>query len=72
MIDIFLMQVTRMTIELENCECTVYNGNYTQYIKQKALNREIQQKHFDLQQKEIAKMEAFIEQQKAYGIERKI
>ena len=68
----FLDAVTNMTIELENCECTVYNGNYTQYIKQKSLNREIQQKHFDQQQKEIAKMEAFIEQQKRWNREKNI
>ena len=68
----FLDAVTNVTIELENCECTVYSGNYTQYIKQKALNQELQQRHFDNQQKEIAKMEAFIEQQKRWNREKNI
>lgn len=68
----FLDVVTNKTIEIENCECTVYNGNYSSFVKQKAANREIQQKHFELQQKEISRMEAFIEQQKRWNREKNI
>lgn len=68
----FLDAVTTKTIEIENCECKVYNGNYTAYIKQKAIDREIQLKHYELQQKEIARMEAFIEQQRRWNRERNI
>ncbi|MCX7710206.1 MAG: ABC-F family ATP-binding cassette domain-containing protein [Clostridia bacterium] len=68
----FLDIVTNKTIEIENCECSVYNGNYTYYIDQKAKNREVQQKHYELQQKEIARMEAFIEQQRRWNREKNI
>ncbi|MCX7921067.1 MAG: ABC-F family ATP-binding cassette domain-containing protein [Clostridia bacterium] len=68
----FLDAVTSKTIELENCGCKVYNGNYTAFINQKAVDREIQQKHYDLQQKEISRMEAFIEQQKRWNREKNI
>jgi len=68
----FLDVVTSKTIELENCTCKVYNGNYSYYVKQKALDREIQQKHYELQQKEIEKMEAFIEQQRRWNREKNI
>lgn len=68
----FLDMVTNKTIELENSQCSVYSGNYTSYIQQKSVDREIQQKHFDQQQKEIAKMEAFIEQQKRWNREKNI
>lgn len=68
----FLDAVTSKTIELENFQCTTYNGNYSAYAEQKAINREIEQKHYDQQQKEIARMEAFIEQQKQWNRERNI
>jgi len=68
----FLDRITNKTLEIENCECKLYNGNYTKYVKQKEQDREIQQKHYELQQKEIARMEAFIEQQRRWNRERNI
>jgi len=68
----FLDSITNKTIEFENCECQTYAGNYSHCIEQKVLNREIQQKHFEMQQKEIARMEAFIEQQKRWNREKNI
>lgn len=68
----FLDAVTNKTVELENCECRVYNGNYTSYLNQKSIDREIQQKHYEMQQKEISRMEAFIEQQKRWNREKNI
>lgn len=68
----FLDTVTTKTIELENNECTEYDGNYTQYAEKKSEARKIQQKHYELQQKEIARMEAFIEQQRRWNREKNI
>lgn len=68
----FLDVVTDKTIELENSQCRTYNGNYTSYAAQKAIDRDIHQKHYDMQQKEIARLEAFIEQQKQWNRERNI
>lgn len=68
----FLDSVTSKTIELENHTCTTYNGNYSLYAKEKAIAREIQKKHYEQQQKEIARMEAFIEQQRRWNRERNI
>lgn len=68
----FLDAVTTKTIELENCECTTYAGSYSEYARQKAIAREIQHRHYDLQQKEIARMEAFIEQQRRWNREKNI
>lgn len=68
----FLDRITNKTLEIENCECKLYNGNYTEYVKQKEQDREIQQKHYELQQKEIARMEAFIEQQRRWNREKNI
>lgn len=68
----FLDSVTNRTIEIENCTSTIYNCNYSAYVKQKATNREIQEKHYQLQQKEIARQEAYIEQQRRWNRERNI
>lgn len=68
----FLDAVTTKTIELENCECTTYNGSYSIYAHKKAVTREIQRKHYEQQQKEIARMEAFIEQQRRWNREKNI
>ena len=68
----FLDAVTTKTIELESCECTTYNGNYSVYAQKKTVSREIQQKHYEQQQKEIARMEAFIEQQRRWNREKNI
>lgn len=68
----FLDAVTTKTIELENCECATYDGSYSEYAKKKAIAREIQRKHYEQQQKEIARMEAFIEQQRRWNREKNI
>jgi ATP-binding cassette subfamily F protein 3 len=68
----FLDSVTTKTLELENNSAKLYNGNYTHYIKQKEIDREIQQRHYENQQREIEKMEAFIAQQKQWNRERNI
>lgn len=68
----FLDSVTNKTIEIENRNNTVYNCNYSAYVKQKASNKEIQEKHYQLQQKEIARQEAFIEQQRRWNREKNI
>ena len=68
----FLDSVTNKTIEIENKTSTFYNTNYSGYVKQKAVNREIQGKHYQLQQKEIARQEAIIEQQRRFNREKNI
>lgn len=68
----FLDAVTTKTIELENCESTTYNGAYSVYAQKKAVDREVQRKHYEQQQKEIARMEAFIEQQRRWNREKNI
>ena len=38
--------IVTKTIEIENKKSVVYEGNYTFYAKQKAVNREIQIKQY--------------------------
>ncbi len=68
----FLDRTVNRIIELENCNASIFAGNYSSYMKYKEEARKIQQKHFEMQQKEIAKMEAFIEQQRRWNREKNI
>ncbi|MCI8387773.1 MAG: ATP-binding cassette domain-containing protein [Clostridiales bacterium] len=68
----FLDKVTNRTLEIENTHATLYNGNYTRFVELKAENREIHERQYKNQQKEIARIEAYIEQQRRWNRERNI
>ena len=57
---------------MEFGEAKLYNGNYTQSMKQREIDREIAEKHYINQQREIARQEAYIAQQRAWNRERNI
>lgn len=56
----FLDKLTTETYELSYGRMHYFNGNYSKYLEQKALDIEKQMKDFNKQQKEIAEMEEFI------------
>jgi ATP-binding cassette subfamily F protein 3 len=68
----FLCKVTNRTLEIEGSKAKLYRGNYDYYIAEKKREREIQEHQFKEQQKEIARIEAYIEQQKRWNRERNI
>ncbi len=68
----FLCKVTGKTLEIENCKAKIYNGNYDFYIAEKKRDREILEHQYKNQQKEIARIEAYIEQQRRWNRERNI
>jgi ATP-binding cassette subfamily F protein 3 len=68
----FLDMVTNKTLELENRICKMFNGNYSEYVRLKSVEREVRQKHYEMQQKEISRLEAFIEQQRRWNREKNI
>ena len=68
----FLDKVTTKTLEIENTRAKLYNGNYTYYVNQKKTDREIQERHYKNQQREIARIEAYIENQRRWNRERNI
>ncbi len=68
----FLDKVTNKTLEIENTHAELYNGNYSRYMILKAENREIRERQYKNQQKEIARIEAYIEQQRRWNRERNI
>lgn len=68
----FLDHVTNRTLEIENRHGKLYNVSYTAYLAQKKTDREIQERHYKNQQREIARIEAYIEQQRRWNRERNI
>ena len=69
---LFLDRVTDKTLEIENTHAKLYAVPYSKYREQKKEEREIQERHYKNQQKEIARMEAFIEQQRRWNREKNI
>lgn len=68
----FLDRVCTKIMEIEYGRCKLYNGGYTAFTEQKKKDREIQQRHYRNQQREIARIEAYIEQQRRWNRERNI
>lgn len=69
---LFLDRVTDKTLEIENGHAKMYPVPYSKYREQKKIDREIQDRHYKNQQKEIARIEAFIAQQKRWNREKNI
>ena len=68
----FLDRVTNKTLYIENHKAKLYGGNYTQSAEQRKADREIWERHYKNQQREIARQEAYIAQQRAWNRERNI
>ena len=68
----FLDRVTNKILDIENGHGKIYNGNYSTFTEKKKKDREVQEKHYRNQQKEIARIEAYIEQQRRWNRERNI
>ena len=68
----FLDRVTNKTLALEHCRAKLYHGGYTATMEQRRIDRELAEKHYRDQQKEIARQEAYIAQQRQWNRERNI
>ncbi len=68
----FLDRVTNKTLVLEYGKATLYRGNYTASAEQRRVDREIALRHYENQQREIKRQEAYIAQQRAWNRERNI
>ena len=66
----FLDKVTNETIELENHILTSYSGNYSKYLELKKEKIQSMSKKYDLQQKEIERIQGIIAQQTTWSQER--
>ena len=68
----FLDVVTQRTIELSNGVTEDYGGNYSYYIKERQGRYENRLKEYDLQQKEIKRLEDMIEKYRSFNREKSI
>ncbi len=68
----FLDRVTNKTLLVEYNSAKLYGGSYTQSMAQRKTDREIAERHYKNQQREIARQEAYIAQQRAWNRERNI
>ncbi len=68
----FLDRVTNKTLCIEHCQAKLYNGGYSKSMEARRIDREIAERHYKNQQKEIARQEAYIAQQRAWNRERNI
>ena len=68
----FLDRVTTKTLWIEHRRARLYDGNYTKSAEKRRIDREIDERHYKNQQKEIARQEAYIAQQRAWNRERNI
>jgi ATP-binding cassette, subfamily F, member 3 len=57
----FLDKIVGKVFEISNHAATKYHGNYSKYLEQKALDFERDSQAFEKQQKEVAKLEDFIQ-----------
>lgn len=61
----FLDKIVNRIAEIEHQQLTVYTGNYTDYLEEKAERQELQANQFKNQEKYIKEQERFIERFKA-------
>ncbi len=66
----FLDRVTNKTFELENMRFRSYNGNYSEYMVQREIDKKTEQRNYDNTMKEIRRLEGVVEQQIRWGQKR--
>ena len=65
----FMDRVVSKTIEIENKKSAIYMGNYSFFVKHKAINRELAQKQFAENQKVIKHHQEVIKTLRSYSTE---
>ena len=68
----FLDKICNRIIEIENGKSEEYSGNYSKFLIDKAALREVRQKEYDIQQKDITRQQAIIERFRMYNREKSI
>ncbi len=68
----FLDKTTNKTVEISHGRSEMYDGGYSVFREKKKALDEAKLKHYNLQQKEIARLEAFIENQRKWNREKNI
>ncbi|MFI3174937.1 MAG: ABC-F family ATP-binding cassette domain-containing protein [Bacillota bacterium] len=68
----FLDKIVSKVVEIENRKANTFNGNYSTYTEQKDIRRAIEQKAFDMQQKELKHHEDVIKTLRQFNREKSV
>ena len=68
----FLDRVTNRTFELENGKLRTYNGSYSEYVKQREIEKKTEERNYQNTQHEIDRLNSIVEQQRRWNREKKI
>lgn len=68
----FLDRLTTHILEIDRGKAKLYSGNYSVYVEKKKRDREIAERHYKNQQREIRRIEEYIAQQRRWNRERNI
>ncbi|MEE0409591.1 MAG: ATP-binding cassette domain-containing protein, partial [Clostridia bacterium] len=68
----FLDRVTNRTFEMENGKLRTYNGGYSEYIKQREIEKKTEERNYMNTQREIDRLNGVIEQQRRWNREKNI
>lgn len=66
----FLDQVVDKVFEIDNKKLKTYNGNYSKFIELSKIEKELELKKYENQQKDLKKQEESIQRLKSYGREK--
>lgn len=68
----FLDKVTNRTFELENGRLRTYKGAYSEYVKQREVERKTEERNYANTMREIERLEGIVEQQRRWNREKNI
>lgn len=68
----FLDRTANKTLDIENTKSRFYACPYSEFTERKKKIKEVEQRHYDNQQREIARIEGIIENQRKWNRERNI
>ncbi len=68
----FLDAVTNKTMEMRGKTLRVYNGGYSEFIKQSEIDRKTEERSYENTAREIERLEGIVEQQRRWNRERNI
>ena len=68
----FLDKVTNRTFELEYGRLRTYNGGYSDYVKQREIEKKTEERNYSNTMREIERLEGVIEQQRRWNREKNI
>lgn len=68
----FLDKVTNRTFEMENGRLRTYTGGYSEYVKQREIERKTEERSYANTMREIERLEGIVEQQRRWNREKNI